>query len=66
VSMSNVTDASDLPLEKQDSQINSTDEGMWIDIKPLPENAWSSNRHTCVSVSNVTDTSDLHSEKQES
>jgi hypothetical protein len=59
-----VTDTSDLHSEKQYSQIIWTDEGMWIDVKPLLRNAWPSNRDTFVSESNMTDASDLQSEKQ--
>jgi hypothetical protein len=64
VSESNVTDASDLHTEKQDSQIISTDEAMRIDVKPLLLNAQRSNRDTFVSASNVIDASDLHLQKQ--
>jgi hypothetical protein len=60
VSESNVIDASDLHAQKQYSQITSTDVGMWIDIKPVLENAKRSSRETFVSQSNVTDPSDVH------
>jgi hypothetical protein len=39
---SNVTDVSDVQLEKQDLPITSIDAGIWIVFKPLSENADSS------------------------
>jgi hypothetical protein len=37
---------------------------MWIDVKPLSQNAWAWNRDTSVSESNATDASNLHFQKQ--
>jgi hypothetical protein len=66
VSGSNVTDASDSHSEKQYPQITSTDEWMWIDVKPLSKKLQEANRYIVVSMSNVTDASDLPLEKQDS
>jgi hypothetical protein len=61
---SNVTNVSDLQLEKQDLHTASTDAGISMVSKPLSRNADSSIRCNCEFDSNVTDVSDLQSETQ--
>jgi hypothetical protein len=60
---SNVTDVSDLQLEKQDLHKTSTDVEISIVLKPLPANADSSIQCNFEFDSNVTDVSELHVSK---
>jgi hypothetical protein len=62
---SNVIDASDLHLEKQDLQNNSTDVGMISDVKSLLENANALIRCNFEFDSNVIDVSDVQLEKHD-
>jgi hypothetical protein len=57
--VSNVTDVSDMQLEKQNLHTTSTDAGISIVIKPLHANAYSSICCNFEFDSNVTDVSDL-------
>jgi hypothetical protein len=61
---SNVTDASDVQLEKQDLHTTSTYAGILIIFKPLDANADSSIRCNLEFDSKATDPSDLQWEKQ--
>jgi hypothetical protein len=61
---SNVTDVSDVQLQKQDLHKTSTEAGIRMVFKPLSANASSSIRCNFEFDSNVTDVSDLQLEKQ--
>jgi hypothetical protein len=61
---SNLTDVSDLHLEKQDLHTTSTEAGISMVFKSLSRNADSSIRCNFEFDSNVTDASDLQLEKQ--
>jgi hypothetical protein len=61
----NVTDVSDLQLEKHHLQSISNDAGIIIDFTPVRRNADSSIRRHCNPDSNLPGASDLHDKKQD-
>jgi hypothetical protein len=63
---SNITEESDLQSEKHHPPKISTDEGIMISIKTVPENAALSIRDNLDPDSNVTEESDLQLEKHDS
>jgi hypothetical protein len=55
-----VTNSRQLHSEKLSLSKTTTDDGIKIDLNPLPENALSSIRSNREPLSNITDSSDLH------